>query len=122
MSATAATGTTTATAILPGADKPLDALFASALDVEGGAVADEVEEERVELGDVVLVSEGNRGLDAVEVRRTVTGWLLAPVVVEGCTVTGGPATTTGVEEVDVDDEDVEGVGGTGAGAGVVGAA
>lgn len=120
MSATAATGTTTATAILPGADKPLEPLSASAPEVEGGAVAEVVDEDEIDVEGVGSVTEGKLSEDCVEVMRTVTGWLFAPVLISVRTV--GPATgmgATGVVVEDVDEEEVDVVDGNAAGACVV---
>ena len=92
-------------------------LSASALDVERGAVPDDVEDEWVEVKELVLVSEGKTGLDSVEVRTTVVGWAAAPVVTWDRTVVRRGTTTGLLDEDVVEVVLVEVVDGDAAGAG-----
>lgn len=71
--ATAATGTTTATAILPPGDIP-EVLVASAPDVERAAAPEDVDDDEcVEDEELEDVTEGKRGSDCVDVWVIVTG-------------------------------------------------
>lgn len=92
-------------------------LSAAPLDVESGAVPDDVEDEWVEVEEAVLVSEGKIGLDSVEVRTTVVGWAAAPVESWGRTVVRGGSIVGLLDEDVVEVVLVEVVDGNAAGAG-----
>lgn len=94
MRATAATGTTTATAILPAGDMP-ELLLELPPDVDRAAAADEVEDEDVEEEEVDAGVGPKTGAELVDVTNTVSGGLLDWVM------TTGPTATAAVDEDEV---------------------
>ena len=72
ISATAATGTTTATAIFPLGERPLDEL--DEFETESGAAPDEVDEVAVVVElELWVVGGGVTATEAYEVRTTIEG-------------------------------------------------
>ena len=102
ISATAATGTTTATAIFPLAERPLDEL--DAFDTESGAAPDEVDEAAVVVElEIMVFGGGVTATEAYEVRTTSEGCPFTEAVsvtTEVYTLGGSVDTGGGVEIVE----------------------
>lgn len=104
---TAATGTTTATAIFPPAERPPLLLCGVADGVARAAASDDVDDVREVVGVAVDVAAGKTGPGAVDVRTTVVAIAVAPLlegdsvmtdVINAVVATGATGATGAAEE------------------------